>query len=580
MKKILCTLSLSLIALSAQADNAALNSLLTTDWQWGLSHAPENATLLGDKRYNHKLSDTTLAASRVYNRHEQDMLKEALKLNRASLSGQDVISYDQFVLEKQLAVSAANIYPYMVQPISQIDGLQSTLPSLVSQTPFNNALDYHNYLARLHAMPAYVDGIIEQLQQGMKSGWVAPKVIITPVPKQLRELRLHLKDSELAKPFQTIPKNVPRPDVFAARGQKELNERVAPALLKLENFITSQYLPACRDSISASKLPGGMAYYNFMVKNSTTTDLTPEQIHDIGVAEVARIQAQMQLVMKEVGYQGSFSEFAHYLNTDPRFFYTNPDDLLNGFRSIITRTYQVLPTMFAHLPKAQAEVKPIPLLGAEEQPAAYYSPGSDDGSRAGFFAANISNLNTRPKWEMETLTMHEAIPGHHLQVSMAKEAPGLPDFRRNGWYVAFGEGWALYAESLGYELGFYTDPYSRFGNLNDELFRAARLVVDTGIHAKGWSREQAIRYLDENTANAPSDNIVEIDRYIAWPGQALGYKIGQLKIRALRAKATAALGDKFDLRGFHNAVLDNGALPLSVLETQIDLWVSQQQTKP
>lgn len=579
MKKTLCAITLALTAWCAHAGTAQLDTLLESDWQWGLSHSPENATVLGDNRYNHKLTDTTLAASRVYNLHQLEMLKEALKINRANLSGQELISYDMFVIEKQQAIRAAEFYPYTVQPISQIDGLQSTLPSLVTQTPFNNAMDYHNYLARLHAIPAYIDGIIEQLQHGIKAGWLAPKVIIAPVPGQLHDLRTHLDESEFAKPFQHIPKNVPRPDVFIKRGNKELTERVAPALLKLENFINNQYLPACRDSIAASSLPAGMAYYEFMVKNSTTTELTAQQIHDIGLAEVARIRTEMQAVMDQVGFKGTFAEFSVFLNTDPRFFYTNADDLLNGFRDIIKRVYVVLPTMFAHLPKAQAEVQPIPLLGSEQQPAAYYSPGPDDGSRSGYFAANISNLNTRAKWEMETLTFHEAIPGHHLQISMAKEATDLPKFRRNGWYNAFGEGWALYAESLGSEMGFYKDPYSKFGNLNDELFRAVRLVVDTGIHALGWSRADAIAYMNANTANPPNDNIVEIDRYIAWPGQALGYKIGQMEIRRLRNKASAELGSKFDLRSFHNAVIDNGAIPLSVLDAQIDLWISQQQAK-
>ena len=573
----LCISSSLFFSINAQADNAQLTQLLDADWQWSLKNNPENATLVGDNRYNNKLSDTTLAASIRANKHDQDMLAAALKIKPETLSPQEAISYAIFIQQKQQLVDAAKMYPYIVQPISQIDGLQTSLPSLVVQTPFNNAMDYHNYLARLYAIPAYVDGIIAQLQQGIKSGWVAPKVIIAPVPRQLRELRLHLAESEFAKPFAHIPKNVPRPAVFVERGNQALNDKVAPALLKLENFINTTYLPACRDTISAGNLPAGAAYYNFMVKNSTTTSLTPQQIHEIGLSEVARIRAQMQQVMNQVGFKGSFNEFSHFLNTDPQFFYTNEDDLLNGFRDIINKVYVVLPTLFARLPKVKADVKPVPALGAEEQPAAYYSPGPDDGSRAGYFAANTSKLNTRPKWGMETLTLHEAIPGHHLQISMAQEQKSLPKFRRNGWFNAFGEGWALYSESLGDEIGLYKDPYSKFGNLNDELFRAARLVVDTGIHALGWSREQAIAYLNQNTANPESDNIVEIDRYIAWPGQALGYKIGQLKIRELRQKAQLALGDKFDLRGFHNAVIDNGAMPLSVLETQIDAWIETQK---
>ncbi len=566
--------------LAVHAANPQFDVLLESDWQWTLSHAPEFATSLGDTRYNHKLTNTTLAAQRVATRHQQDMLKEARKINRSTLSGQDLISYDQFIVEKQLAIDAAVFYPYTVQPVTQLDGIQITLPNLVSQTPFHSAYDYHSYLARLHALPAYVDGLIEQMQQGMKTGWVAPKVIIAPIPEQLKNLRLHLSDSELAKPFSNIPAGVPKPDVFTKLGNKELTEHVAPALLKLENFITTQYLPACRDSIAASALPGGMAYYQFLINTQTTTDATPQQIHELGLSEVARLHLEMQKIMTKVGFKGSLAEFSTFLNSDPRFFYTSQDDLLTGFRSIIARIVQVLPTEFASLPKAQPEVRALPLLESEQQPSASYQPGSDDGKVAGYFAVNVSNLNTRPKWEMETLAMHEAVPGHHLQISIAKEAVALPKFRRNGSYPVFEEGWALYAESLGDEMGLYKDPYSKFGNLNDEILRAARLVVDTGIHALGWSRDEAITYLNTNTSNPPADNIVEVDRYIAWPAQALSYKIGELKIRELRNRAAAALGDKFDVRAFHNAILDNGPLPLSVLETQINAWIAQQQTPP
>jgi len=286
----------------------------------------------------------------------------------------------------------------------------------------------------------------------------------------------------------------------------------------------------------------------------------------------------MQKIIEQVGFKGSFSEFTTFLNSDPRFYYTKTDDLLNGYRAIIAQVYQVLPEMFAHLPNEKVGLKPMALLGSEQLPSAYYVGGSEDGKKEGYFAVNISNLNTRAKWEMETLTLHETIPGHHLQDRIAKEARDLPKFRRNANYTAFDEGWALYAESLGDDMGFYKDPYSKFGNLNDELLRAARLVVDTGMHALGWSREQAIAYLNENTANPPNDNRVEIDRYIAWPAQALAYKTGQLKIKELRDRAKSALGEKFNLRAFNNAVIDNGSLPLAVLETQIDLWIAQQQT--
>ena len=578
LKKLITTFALTL-AVTAHAANPQLDMLFESDWQWTLSHSPEMATALGDTRYNHKLTNTTLAAQRVANKHQQDMLKEALKINRNTLTGQDLISYDQFVFEKKIAIDAANFYQYTVQPVTHIDGIQITFPNLVTQTPFRNAYDYHSYLARLHALPAYIDGLIEQMQQGIKTGWMPPKVIIAPIPEQLRNLRLHLSESELAKPFDHIPDAVPKPAVFAQMGKKELNEHVAPALLKLETFISTQYLPAGRDSIAASALPGGMAYYQYLINTQTTTDLTPEQIHELGLSEVARIQKEMHKIMDQTGFKGTLTQFSAFLNSDPRFFYSNPDDLLNGFRSIIARIVEVLPTEFASLPKAQPVVRALPLLGSERLPSASYHPGSDDGKVEGYFAVNISNLNTRPIWEMETLAMHEAVPGHHLQISIAKEASTLPKFRRNGSYTAFEEGWALYAESLGDEMGLYKDPYAKFGNLDDEILRAARLVVDTGIHALGWSRAQAIAYMNDNTSNPPADNIVEVDRYIAWPAQALSYKIGQLKIRELRNRAAAALGDKFDVRAFHSAILDNGPLPLSVLETQIKDWITQQQNR-
>ncbi|HEY5799750.1 MAG TPA: DUF885 domain-containing protein, partial [Burkholderiaceae bacterium] len=313
------------------------------------------------------------------------------------------------------------------------------------------------------------------------------------------------------------------------------------------------------------------------VREYTTTDMTPAQIHELGLQEVARIQDAMRKVIAQTGFKGAFPEFVKFVNSDPRFFYTDGETLLAGYRAIIKRAYAELPKLFAELPRSAVDVKPVPAIGAEDLGSAYYEQGTPDGSRPGYFVANTSKLETRPKWGMETLSLHEGVPGHHLQVARAQELKGLPPFRRFGWYVAFGEGWALYSESLGEEMGFYTDPYAMFGHLNDELFRAVRLVVDTGIHAQGWTRAQAIAYMDANTANPPSDNIVEVDRYIGWPGQALGYKIGQLKIKQLKARAQAELGPKFDVRGFHNTVIDNGALPLAILEQQIEAWIASRR---
>jgi len=555
-----------------------LNVLFDSDWQWSMRHAPEAATAVGDNRYNDRLSDVSLAASLAGNAHQEQMLVQAKRIDRSKLSGQDLLSYDLFIYEKQKNIQAAKFYPYNPEPISQLSGVQFEFPQLVAQTPFKTAKDYRNYLGRLRALPKYVDGVIAQLQQGVKAGWVAPKVTMSVVPGQLQEFVAKLDSSPLAAPFKDMPASIPAAQraSLTREGQRLLQQAVAPAFRKLDAYISDNYLPVCRDSIAASNLPGGAAYYAYKVKENTTTSMTPQEIHEVGLQEVARIQAEMKLVMQQTGFKGTFAEFITFLNTDPRFYYTKPEDLLAGYKDIIKKSSAQLPRFFADIPRAAVDVKPVPEVGAENQAGAYYEPGTPDGSRPGYFVANLSKLDSRPKWEMETLTLHESVPGHHLQTARAHEIKGLPEFRRFGWYVVFGEGWALYAESLGGEMGFYTDPYSKFGHLNDELFRAARLVVDTGMHALGWTRQQAIDYMNVNTANPPHDNQVEIDRYIVDPGQALGYKIGQLKIKALREKAQQQLGSKFDLRRFNNAVIDNGALPLEMLETQINSWIAQQ----
>jgi uncharacterized protein (DUF885 family) len=583
MQKILLTVLFFVLTpfTHAATPSQQINALFDADWQWTMRANPEFATMVGDTRYNDRLTDTSLAASKAHNAHQIDMLAQAKRIDRGALRGQELISYDLFVYEKEKAIENAGFYAYNMQPITQIEGIQIAFPQLVAQMPFKNARDYTNYLARLRALPKHIDGLIEQLQQGMQTGWVSPAVTMRVVPDQLKEFTLKLESGPLAEPFKHIPQSI-RSETRAAflhDGMALLQLQVIPAFNKLEGFLRDKYLPACRNTIAASSLPGGPAYYAFAVKENTTTAMTPQEIHALGLQEVARIQGEMKAVMRQTGFKGGFTDFVKLLNTDPRFYYTRPEDLLAGFRDILARANTQTPALFAMPPRSVAQVKPMPEIGAENQTAAYYEGGTPDGSRPGYFVANLSKLDARPKWGMETLTLHEAVPGHHLQIARAQELRGLPNFRRFGWYVAFGEGWALYAESLGKDMGFFVDPYSKFGHLDAELFRAARLVVDTGIHAMGWSRERAIEYMNLSTANPPHDNQVEVDRYIVWPGQALGYKIGQLKIKALREKAESALGAKFDIRRFHNAVIDNGPLPLAILESQIDQWIAQQSTK-
>lgn len=549
-------------------------ALFDSDWEWRLQNQPEYATSLGDYRYDALLSDTTLAASRAANAHQRKMLEQARQIERDKLSAQQQLSYDLFVWEKQQAVKAAALYPFQAQPISAYAGIHITLAQLAAQMPFATEGDYRNYLARLDAVPAHVSGLIEQLREGIRTGWVAPKAAVRGVPPMLRQLRENAVDGPLGQPFRQIPATIDKPvrDALALAGPVALRNRVVPALQELEDFLRNEYVPVARESIAASALPSGLDYYLLAVTRQTTVEMAPADIHALGLKEVARLRGEMTAAIARTGFNGSFAQFMVFAKTDPRLFYTSGDSLLARYRRIITRAGAGMPKLFAAAPTQEVLVKAATGPNTDKQGAAWYEAGTAD--RPAAFVVNTSLIETRPMWEMETLALHEALPGHHLQVTRAAAVADLPAFRRHGWHAAYGEGWALYAETLGAELGFYKDAFSAFGHLNAEMFRAVRLVVDTGIHTQGWTRQQALEYMNANTANAPTDNELEVDRYIAWPGQALGYKVGQLKIRALRDKAQAALGDKFDIRRFHSVVLDNGPLTLALLEQQVDAWIA------
>ncbi len=554
-------------------------ALFERDWQWRLKHAPEFATAVGDHRYDATLSDSSPAGAARTIGHERQMLELARHLDRSQLTGQDLLSLELFVDAKERSLAMIAIAPVDPQPLTARDGLHIRLPQLAAQMPFVSEDDYRSYIARLNAVPRHVDGLIETMREGMRTGWTAPKVTLAALPAQLRALREHLGDGPLSEPFRRLPATIPQEvrDKLALDGQAAVAD-LAPALQQLEDFVRNDYLPAARTGIAASGLPGGPAWYAYLVKNATTTDLTPAEIHALGVKEVARIRAEIAALVPSTGFRGNLNQFIAFARSDPRLFYTDPDALLNRYRRTVARVASKLPLLFNAIPQDDLAVKPVQAAGAEGQGAAYYEAGSPD--RVAALVVNTSRLNTRPMWEIETLTLHEGLPGHHLQVARTQGNTALPAFRRQGWYVAYGEGWALYAESLGPELGLLRDPFSRFGYLADELLRAARLVTDTGIHALGWTRQQAVDYLNANTANLPSDNEVEVDRYIVHPGEALGYKLGQLRIASLRLEAQTALGERFDLRAFHDAVLDNGALPLAVLERQVRRWIAAQTPPP
>jgi uncharacterized protein (DUF885 family) len=558
-----------------------LHALFDEDWQWGLQQYPESATFLGDNRYNDRVTDFSIAGIERRKLHEREMLDRIQKIDRSQLSGQDVISYDLFLREKKLNVDAAR-FPVEYMPVDQMNGVQITFGQLAGATPFRSAKDYDDYVARLGGFSRQIDQLIALMNRGIESKWVQPAVPLRSVPAQIEgQITADPTRSPLFSPFDRIPKEVPSPDrtrLFES-GKKVIAELVTPSLKRLDAFFKETYLPACRKDIGASSLPDGAAYYQFTIARHTTTDLTAKEIHEIGKREVARIHKEMEDIVKQVGFKGSFQDFLAFLRSDPRFYYTKPEDLVAGYSYIAKLADGKLPELFAELPRNPYGVKVIPDYEAPAQTTAYYQPGAADGSRAGLYMINTYKLDTRPKYEMEALTLHESVPGHHLQIARSQELKGLPDFRRNAGYTAYVEGWGLYAESLGTEMGFYADPYSKFGQLTYEMWRACRLVVDTGMHAFGWSRQQAIDFMKANTAKTENDIIVEIDRYIVWPGQALAYKIGELKIKELRAKASKELGARFDVRKFHNAVLDDGALPLGLLESRIDAWIADRKGK-
>ncbi len=558
-----------------------LRALLAEDWEFRLREYPEFATFLGDNRYGDRLTDLSREAIARRQAHDRAMLERVKAIRPTGLNPQDALSRELFLWEKTRDTNGQR-FPGEVFAIDQLDGLQVGFPQLVAAMPYRNSRDYDAWLARLRGFPRYADQVIALLQNGIDRGWTQPPGPLSSIPAQIApQLVTDAAASPLWEPATRFPEavSVAERERIAAAARSAILQDVVPALTRLKTFMENEYLPKGRTNLAATSLPEGEAYYAWQIKRYTTLPLTAREIHELGLAEVKRIRIAMDSVIAVTGFKGSFAEFLQYLRSDPRFYHKSAEALLTGYRDISKRIDGRLPELFAELPRTPYGVRPFPDYEAPAQTTARYYPSAADGSRAGFFMANTYKLETRPIYEMEALTLHEAMPGHHLQIARAQELQGLPPFRRNGDYTAFVEGWGLYAESLGPALGLYTDPYSRFGQLTYEMWRACRLVIDTGIHAFGWTRQQAIDYMLANSAKSVQDVTVEVDRYIVWPGQALAYKLGELRIKALRAKAEAALGERFDIRRFHNALLDDGPLPLEVLERRMDAWIANEARK-
>jgi uncharacterized protein (DUF885 family) len=568
----------------AASDKASrLNALYDQYWEEQLALNPLQATFQGDPRYNDQLPNFLSAEHRTRSRAFTQRWLETLEaVGPEGLQGQDLLSYQIFVRGAKNDLEG-DPYPGWQQPINQFYNFASTAVQLGSGTgaqPFKTVQDYDNWRTRAARMPVIFDQAIANMRIGMRNGVVQPRALMVKVLPQLEALiKDRAEDTLFWNPVKTMPAGFPAAE--SARITREyrmmIEGELMPAYRELRAFIADEYMPATRTTSGLAALPNGEAWYAYNARNSTTTDLSPAQIHQIGLEEVARIHGEIREVMAEVGFQGSLQDFFRFMQDDPRFTFESEEALLAYYRGLEDRVNAHVPKLFSLTPKAGFEIRPVEAFRAQSASGGSYMRPSEDGTRPGIFYVNTFDLPTRKTWDAQDLFLHEAIPGHHFQLALQQELTGLPKFRRFGGETAFSEGWGLYSESLGKDLGLYTDPYSYFGYLQNELWRAIRLVVDTGLHSKGWTREQVIKYMLDNSAESETHATAEAERYMAIPGQALAYKIGELKIKQVRAKAEQALGDKFDIREFHAEVLKDGSVPLDVLEGKIDRWIARKR---
>jgi uncharacterized protein (DUF885 family) len=568
---------------AARPGDAALASLVDEYFESQLELSPMNATAIGDSRYDDRLDESTSPGFREKALGlQRAFLDRARRIDAATLSPSARITYDIFVSEREHAL-AGQRFPEELMPFNQMSGLPMELAvygSGAGPQPFTTARDYQRFLSRVRQFPRWVDGAIALMREGMARGVTVPRPAMSKALAQLREIVAPpLEQSLFWAPIQSFPNGMSAADqrALAEQYRAALTGEVLPAYRRLADFLERDYLPAARTTVGWRELPDGEAWYHWRVREATTMDRTPGEIHALGLAEVARIRGEMLAVKEQVGFQGDLDAFFRHLEEDPRFYFTNEHDLLEAYRDVKHRIEELLPRLFADYPKAGYEIRPVEPFRAASAPGASYQSPSADGKRPGIFYINTYNLKAQPRFGIETLSLHEAAPGHHFQIAIQQELQDLPRFRRFNNYVSYAEGWALYAESIGKELGMFTDPYQWYGRLSDEMLRAMRLVVDTGLHAMGWTREQAIQYMLDNSSLAESDVTAEVERYIVWPGQALGYKLGQLHISALRNRAEQALGPAFDVREFHSQVLRDGAVPMDVLSAKIDRWINEKQ---
>jgi uncharacterized protein (DUF885 family) len=580
---LLLALAVSGPALAEEKSSAAkeLHALFDAQWERGLRENPTTATYLGDHRFDALWPDMSPGALQASYEADKAVLTALDRIDPKALSAEDQLNRDLFRRQYEAEIASYE-YGEQYTPISQRGGLPS-LHRMTDVVVFKTVQDYEQWLTRMRTVDRLIDQNIALMRAGVQRGMVPPKAILQRVPAQLdKQIVSDPVKSPFYEAFAKMPDSIPAAEQarLQAAARDVIAKTVVPSYTKLRDYVVKDYLPRCRDSFGLWDTPDGDARYAELARFYTTTRLTPDEIHEIGLKEVARIRGEMMKVIAQTGFKGSFEEFLTYLRTDPKFRYTDPQQLLQAYQAMAKRVDPLLPQYFGKLPRMPYGVRPIAEQVAPDTTTAYYQGPAMDGKRAGYYYVNLYKPEERPKYEIPVLTIHEAVPGHHLQISLAQELGELPKFRRDFEATAFVEGWALYSESLGQEMGFYDDPYDKFGQLTYEMWRAVRLVVDTGLHHKKWPRQQAIDYFKANAAKTELDIINEIDRYIGNPGQALAYKIGELKIKELRRDATAELGDRFDIRAFHDVVLGSGAIPLDVLEANVRRWIAATKSAP
>jgi uncharacterized protein (DUF885 family) len=568
-------------AASVEGNRKALNQIFKDYWEDNLAHSPELASSLGDKRWNDQIADYSVKGYNQNLERQQGFLMRLAVIDDKGLSDQEKISRELLLRQFTQDQEAAEFKEWEV-PVNQLGGIQTAYPDLVAQLSFTTVKDYDDWIARLHLVPRAFEQVTANMALGIEDHNLPPKYLLDKVLAQVKEFAAQKpEDSPLASPLKKFPDGI-KP-LEQERIKKEMldaiGNEVIPAYMRFARFLEVSYVPACRTEPGISSVPNGAKYYQFLIRQSTTTDLTADQIHQIGLDEVKRDESEMEAIAKKMGF-ADLAAFRAALAANPKLKATSGDQLLAAYKSYIGPMQAKLPELFGRLPKARLEVLPVPDYLEKVMYPAYYEDGTPDGSRPGHLRVNEYNATDRNLYAIEAVAYHEGIPGHHLQISIAQETEGLPAFRKFQSYTAFVEGWALYSERLGKEVGFYQDPYSDYGRLQADMWRAIRLVIDTGVHSQHWTRDQMVQYFHDHSSIEESTVQTEVDRYIGWPAQALAYKMGQLKILELRDRAKKALGDKFDLRAFHDEVVDSGALPLDVLSDRVDAWIAQQKTPP